>query len=549
MSLFSRHKKFEEKLFEQLGDMEVKPSASLWDRIDSGITGDSFENGVQTGLENFEQMPYPETWDKIAAELPEAKVSNRFARYYIGVALVVLFSVGIYIGKNWQPQPAVRTQPKQPKQRLANASDQSEQLAIAKIQTPSQPVEAGKMINNESGNNGSGTSPAVRSIPPAGVTPLSAAGEKGLPVLSATPITRVPNKVTKAEKVKSTAEQKTIVAANTAFPTNTTIQNEAKGNSADEEDIAGRLQTPTAASDPSGNNNHPKETVIPAIPLFVQGQSDSNTVQVVTPAFEQPKEMAAVKPDSSLYAQKAQEYNTRSNDEELTPVSISVLVGAHVSFTTYDAPKEAGSLNFERNIELRKELERPTVDWSGGFLVDYRLNKKWMLSSGVMMVNFKQKFEYTIEKALDPAVNNEVGAPTSNPGDSFVVGNDYSNQIRYSWTEIPLYVNYTITNKGKWNLDMQAGVSYAFINTIDGGMIGYDNKGVLLLKDKTSFPGIQNTVYITAMPQLSYQFAPSVAVGFVPTVKYSLTSIVGNDRWIQQHPYFIGLNICLRKRF
>src|SRR5687767_7116004 len=110
MSLFRKHKKFEEQLNEQLGDMEVKPSASLWDRIDSGITSDSFENGVQSSLENFEQMPYPETWDKIAAELPEPKVANGLLKYYIVAALAVLFSAGLYIGQNWQPKPTLTAQ-------------------------------------------------------------------------------------------------------------------------------------------------------------------------------------------------------------------------------------------------------------------------------------------------------------------------------------------------------------------------------------------------------------------------------------------------------
>src|SRR6478609_11633535 len=106
MSLFKRHKKFEEQLNEQLGDMEVKPSTSLWDRIDSEITDDSFESGVQNSLENFEQMPYPETWDKIAAELPEPKLGHGLIKYYIVAALAVLFSAGIYIGQNWQTEPA-----------------------------------------------------------------------------------------------------------------------------------------------------------------------------------------------------------------------------------------------------------------------------------------------------------------------------------------------------------------------------------------------------------------------------------------------------------
>jgi hypothetical protein len=110
-------------------------------------------------------------------------------------------------------------------------------------------------------------------------------------------------------------------------------------------------------------------------------------------------------------------------------------------------------------------------------------------------------------------------------------------------------INYNVRKGERWDLDVQAGASYAIINGVDAGMVSYDNKGVFALKDKNAFPQIKNSVFVSLMPQVSYRFGDNVSVGFVPTFKYSVASMIGNDRWVQQHPYFVGLNICLRKRF
>lgn len=98
-------------------------------------------------------------------------------------------------------------------------------------------------------------------------------------------------------------------------------------------------------------------------------------------------------------------------------------------------------------------------------------------------------------------------------------------------------------------MDMQAGLSYAFINTVDAGIISYDNKGVFVLKNKDAFPQINSTIFVSVLPQVSYKFSEELSLGIVPSFKYSLTSIIGNTNWVQQHPYFIGMNLCLRKRF
>jgi hypothetical protein len=575
MNLFRKHKKFEEQLHEQLGDMEVKPSSSLWDRIDSNIANDSFENGVQDSLENFEQMPYPETWDKIAAELPEEKVGNRLMRYYVAAAFALLFATGIYVGKRFQDDnkliaentqlqelPLNQTEAALPKKLGTENNGEIDEQRKTQRESSSDniiPQTSNTTLNDHSENNvrdQNNESLKSTSISPKNKNIQRSAVENEEEKSALKPVTvdnaQTINKETAASVlVNNTAPTIAATKDHDIKSTQKDIDGEEPGNNNTQSIQSAPILLSKAENTENLNDGLivQNNNIIPADTSKRNASQTNVAAAASTNTLSQPREVIETKPDSAAYAQHVQTLNAKQDNDGLTRFSISIYAGAHLSYTTYNDPKQQTALNFDKNIELRKQLERPEIDWSGGFLLDYRLGKRWMVSSGIAMVNFSQKFEYNIEQALRPTNAAEISAPISNPNDSFVIGNQYSNRIKYSWTEIPVYVNYTIIKGKRWNVDMQAGASYAFINTVDGGMISYDNKGVLVLRGKESFPEIKNTIFLTAMPQVSYAFGSSVSLGLVPTIKYSVTSIIGNERWIQQHPYFIGMNICLRKRF
>ncbi len=551
MNLFRKHKKFEEQLSEQLGDMEVKPSTSLWDRIDANITNDSFESGMQDSLENFEQMPYPETWDKIAAELPETKVRNGLARYYIVAAFAVLFASGIYIGnKVGTKQEAAITGQGVKEDNTRN--DETIPADLEEIKEQNKAAQKGAQPQPISRNHD--VSQKLNKVP----NDLIAQNTIVKPSSSAKGNVQ-PNKVTNpkesspklADDKSNNKQTMTPAAAAPVVSQPVAAMNVVQSND--------QVSQPVRSENVSAKNNEPQVPYnnVPTInnivvPTSNEQQTESGEQQA-TNAKQQiqnadAREVAVINPDSQLLAQKIAAINQLPAADELTKFSLSVFAGTYMCYTTYSIPSSA-TLPFEDNVKLRKQLERPAMDWSGGITIDYRLNKKWMVSGGLMMVNFNQEFNYDISTATQPADPNEVGAPVTNPSDSFIVGNKYSNRIKYSWTEIPVLVNYTIRKGKRVDIDIQAGASYAFISTIDGGMVSYDNKGALILNSKESFPYIQNTFFASLMPQVSYKFGQAVSVGLAPTVKYSITSIIGNNNWIQQHPYFIGMNICLRKQF
>ncbi|MES2559059.1 MAG: hypothetical protein V4590_04930 [Bacteroidota bacterium] len=536
MNLFGKHKKFEDQLKEQLGDMEFKPSASLWDRIDSDITKDGFETDMQSSLENFEQVPYSDTWDKIAAELPEERIGNSLFKYYGWGALSLLFAVGVWVGYEWNKQGETLMATTESPKRAQETPDHEKNITIATekdLPEVTSNTTQSLPATQQSDAVVSETAPAAaieyngpedtHINPTPTFTKAAQPQPKSRPATTA-PQTREPELVAENRVIQVPVAP---VQQHLAMDDNSDVT--AKPSATDEIAVVTKQEPSTPATTIDAR------VVSTDAPPVAVTQSDAREVSA---NGMQPDSVTA-KAIPTLAGPKA---------EELTRFSISILAGAHMSYMNYAKPSDP-QFNFDQNIALRKQLERPDLDWSGGFLIDYRISNKWMLSTGLMMVNFNQQFHYDTLQPTVPVNPNETFGAVYESTDSVITGNGYSNRIKYSWTEIPLFINYNVHRGQRWDIDLQAGVGYAFVSTVDAGMVGQDNKGVFALKDKSAFPQIKNSVFVSVMPQISYKFGQNVSVGFVPTFKYSATSMIGNERWVQQHPYFVGVNLCLRKRF
>jgi hypothetical protein len=546
MNLFRKHKKFEDQLKEQLGDTEYKPSESLWDRIDSDITKDGFETEMQNSLENFEQVPYSDTWDKIAAELPEVKTGNHLFKYYGFSALILLFAVGVWVGYEWNNQEntlmdstetptSAQTSPANEKNNpvvaLSAKSEGTTANTIAPL--PSSPAVVSKTpVMDQANESKQSSSPALNRVE----TESSSTNTVTLQSIGRSskqnPQTTKQAKLIAVEKdreevvIPLSAQQPSVSAVSVAIPVPV------------KEQVVAKTET-------EQTNEAAPPVIPPVVAKVVVSTPPANATAVANEDARVVGSSPSIQPDTTFAI--ARPDVARPKQEELTNVSISIMAGAHMCYMSYSSPGDP-QFNFEQNIALRKSLERPDIDWSGAFFIDYRISKKWMLSTGMLMVNFNQQFDYNTVTASTPLNKNEIPGPVYTT-DSVITGNVYSNRIKYSWTEIPLLVNYNIRRGQRWDIDMQAGVGYAFLNTVDAGMVANDNKGVFALKDKDAFPQIKNAVFVSVMPQVSYRFGENVSVGFVPTFKYSATSIIGNERWVQQNPYFVGMNVCMRKRF
>lgn len=543
MSLFKKHKSFEQQLQQQLADAEFKPTDSLWNQIDGRLEENTFEQAVRGKVDSFEAIPNPSIWHRIDDALTASSIKQRKRiGFFIGGASTLLLALLTFALLNI-PQPQF------PKQ-LATANKPE----VVKPQTPS--------------NNNNLAAPKIKPLPKTNSKnnlPKSNPSNQKQTLGSQERMVQLnSNKSALAQGTSllttpstTTSRQQALVANNQTLLNN----NQTKLELASQKPISPPINidstTHTKAVNPDQPDLLAAAILTPILPDSINELQANNNQYLekntiarpdssVNPAAAKVRELTGT--DTSSVASVSIDKTTQPNENQLTRFSISIYAGAHYSFTSYAKP-QSGSLNFDENIAFRKQLERPAIDWSGGFLVDYHLTDRWMVSSGVLFVQFNQKFQFDTTKALVPANPSEIGAPVLNPSDSFILGNRYSDRIRYSWTEIPIWFNYTAAKGKRWNADIQFGVSYGFIGTIDAGIVSYDNKGILVVQDKEAFPQIRNTFFATVIPQLSYQFGQQVSIGVAPSFKYGLQSIIGNSSWVQQYPYFVGFNICLRKRF
>jgi hypothetical protein len=516
MNLFKKHKTFENSLKKQIGEVEMKPSVSLWDRIDAEMEHDAFEAGIQTRVNTFEQTPYAETWHNIEAGLPKA-AKPWYAPYFSFTTSVAFVMVMVWWFNAEQQQDYL---PKTQQQ-----THITEKTASTKVSSKKGTQKKVALYKPQKSANQSSVFSSLSNIKNMGVEPKR---PKSPSFKERTKNTKFTLPISTELPIK--AAQYDAIPTATEFSANNKIEIPIS--------VLENISTlPVSAKD---------SVMMPTSKINVD-KPPTNREQ--TTALQKPLEVPLlVINDSNNNLQQKELINNYKNPDDVGNFSISIIGGVLLSYSTYQTPATS-TFDFSQNIEFRKQVERPAVDWAGGFLLDYRLNDRWMISSGIMMLNFYQRFDYSVTNASTPGQVNELGAVLSNPSDSIIAGGSFASRIKYSWNEIPLFISYKISQSRRWTIFMQGGVSYGILSAVDGAMVSYDNKGVLILKDENSFPQIKNAAFISAMPQAAYSFGQNVSFGVVPTIKYSVNSIIGNEKWVQQHPYFVGLNLCLRKRF
>jgi len=240
--------------------------------------------------------------------------------------------------------------------------------------------------------------------------------------------------------------------------------------------------------------------------------------------------------------------NYSYSNEELGKFGITSYVGLNMGFMELRSPKNS-VYDLSGNIELRNKVEVPKVDWTGGISFDYYPSKRLILSLGIRFSNLRQKLNYGIS---GPAINPlkiEAGAIYINQNDSIISGENFGYDIIYSYTEIPLSCTLKLFGTSKTSLELKTGISYAFINNVNSYIINNSNVGVLVLYDKSSFPGVRNLIFVNLSPAVSYKYSESVSLGAALSISKSTNSMIENKNWVQQYPSLVGVNIFLRKRF
>ncbi|MBC7381768.1 MAG: hypothetical protein H7296_02100 [Bacteroidia bacterium] len=580
--------KFEEKLNEQLNGMEYKPSSALWDRIEQNLYADSFEPAIQQKLTSYSIDPNEKVWTEIEHNLPESKKRKGLIWFtWIALILGIGFSAGYWFNPNKKTviennganhlnqtvsvEPISKAHPDD-KNNFHSGSTLNKAIAItSEVSTKKKNSLNGstrKTIDNKGSQNAI-MPPDLKPNLRKNIKPYKKEILKisGAPVNTYLLTAKVYTNATVGKRPffneKTEAENSDInIKTNSGLrqPTsNSLVQTD---HSSDKTLTTLNQNAPSDlkqvyAVDTITESTHIPKTNLPN-PLLSQSKlNQTGELSAVIPSAPVKIETA---PQADANSQKnikdtvEEKTVVRPNDygdpeQQLSNISITATVGAQMCFMKLVLPVSE-MYPLQKSYELRKQMETPALDYNGGFYLNYHLNQKWIISSGIQITSFRQTLHYNLTTPLD--TNYNLTQPQSaylNPKDSIIAGTSNILENRYSFTEIPVLVSYNILNGETIDFDLQVGVSYAFINLVNAYMPDPGCVGLLTVTNKTDFPKMKNLFFASFSPGIGFKINNTLSIGALPTIKVSLKNMTDNNNWIEQRPWFAGLNVYMRKRF
>jgi len=577
MSLFkNQNNDFEKKLRDQLNETEFKPSDSLWSRIDQEVNRPEFEKKVEGKIGNYQLDPKKETWEQIEAQLPpEPNGKNR--KKYLWIPLTVLLFVGglgigfwlnqienasnmLVINGNEQQAPSAFEELPNVETKKSSSIQTNTQNEILNDNPVDEEFENIKPKQNDVYANDNNqpkylTSQTKKStkkqIDP--TTSTQTVYNSKLPTASGNEINSGLNKNAVAQKYSQAQIQIALTTSNQtpnnnqppivsdSGVTNILPKNDVTDNQSQNKK---QITTTQILSDQEGTAEREQTT---------QKQTFSNTTQAEVneplaneSTLQQADTAKSIKTvlsplnDSSISVAKTSPNQT--DEERPSKLSLSIMMGAHYS----QMHLYTNQPQLAKHVSLRNQIESAEIEWSGAFLLDYKL-KKFLISSGVQFTNFSMSIRY----GTTPAVQQPSQEPNSQilTKDSITADGLNNTRIRYTWNEIPLLITYRFTPHKRLGIEAKFGVSYAFISTIDAALVGQNNVGVFAVKNKESFPNIRNSIFGQAFLGLAYQVNSSITFTAMPYLRYSLNNMIDGNYAVKQHPYMVGMSLGLRKHF
>jgi hypothetical protein len=542
MNHLNNQNKFEQKLKEQFDNFEAKPNEALWENIAQNIPSDNFEKTLATKLNTLKYEPNESIWLAIEKRLPFIVQVNK-KLIYLWTFVVLSFGVfaGILINKlvsdsklsdalshpkafvwlesnelpiNREAISNKKLAISHPElvegSKIGNATNENENQALNSSKIPNnllfQNTTSQKVkVNNRAKNNHHSNSVAVTQ-PPILVNKITAQ-----------------NSVVTVEGLMTTG---TIVSANLPLQNKMNIEPE----------------NPPIIVSNNVPTNIENSTNIATKPL---PEPNKDSVAENTNLTKTEKIVATPK-NTNVLAQQVSDENYTGPSLKKEKLTIIAYAGLGYSYMRYAAGNEKG--NSTTNQLLREQTESSESEITGGFLIGYDLTKRFTISSGLILANFKQTMNFSKEKAKNPTSNFEENLIYFN--DTITTGNTNSTTLKYSFTEIPLFITYKAIETQKFELALQTGLGIGFVTGINTYIINTNNIGVYEVTNKDDFPAFKNTLFFSFQPQFTYNLnSPGVSIGLMPIIKTSLTNIVNDENWLKQYPYNMSINVFLRKRF
>ena len=553
MNHLNNQNKFEQKLKEQFDNFEAKPNEALWENIVQNIPSDNFEKTVTIKLNTLKYEPNENIWLAIEKRLPFMVQLNKKLIYFW--AFLVL-SIGVFAGvliNNFINKSNISGTLSHPKAfvwlenngKLAMGNKQAvilslskeaignKQLAISHPET----VEGSKIENVDVKNENHAIN--ANNIPN-NLLVQNAINEK-VKVNNRAKNNRHADSVSVTQPPILTSQltsQNPVVTVEGLLTTGTVVSaNLPIRNNDSKEPINSTSVT---------RNNVPNNTEIP--PIITKKpipEPNKDSVAENNNLTKTEKNVSTPK-NTNVLAQQVSDENYTGPSLKKEKLTIIAYAGLGYSYMRYAAGND--KINSTTNKLLREQTETSESEITGGFLIGYDLTKRITISSGLVIANFKQSMNFSKETAKNPIGNFEENLIYFN--DTITTGNSNSTNLKYSFTEIPLFITYKALENQKFELAFQTGFGIGFITGINTYIINANNIGVYEITNKDDFPAFKNTLFFSFQPQFIYNLnSPGVSIGLMPIIKTSLTNIVNDENWLKQYPYNISMNLFLRKRF
>lgn len=557
MNRLKNQNNFEQKLKEQFDNFEAKPNEALWDSIAQNLPEDKFEKNIASKLNSLETTPSQNVWLAIEKKLPliATQINKKLIYLWTGVVLTFGLIAGYFISQytsNINNLSANLTHP-EAFVWLNNKTPESDTQILATATTPNKTHTHDNMnmhmpalaeVNySHAANKHDLLSHSNTEVESSKVTPANENSASNTAIA-------LQKQKNKENGTINTIASNTLLQNDkdeiTSAPSNTSSlgnnSNAAKNN---DEPIAKKENNNNNKTSDNKSSDINSESKDNSSDALVQNKVDSTVAETKTNRVDTTTENTQIKSMANNQASENDYTGPSLKKERLT-------ILAYVGFAFGNMYYAEGSdkTSASANISLREKTERSASDVNGGFLLGYDLSKRFTLSSGIILANFKQTLSYGVE-APKNSYPIKQGENFQHGSDTITTGGSYTAELKYSYTEIPLFVTYKAFENQKFEIAIQSGLGLGIITGVNTYIISTDNIGIYEVNGKDDFPKIRNTLFFTLQPQIMYNLPANqgISIGCMPTVKASLSNIINDESWIKQYPYSFGLNVFIRKRF
>lgn len=530
MNLFRNRNSIEKRLHSKLRDYEAKPTASLWDRIESELPEHGMEFRIRQKANNFEKTPDKQTWINIEQMLEKEERHINWWKYAPLLALIFISAVAyIFINNEMQDE----------NNKIIKGANNKQ--SITEIQLTKPDFNVFDPPNNTHNRN---SSPNNRQ------SSIKAADNTSGNIAMADSSNNHANKFHNKQANNSPTRTNNLKNGSTVAPSYTAFAEDRSSNSTNS--IANSETQPDWTTKPdldAKQNNETKLIQSQSSMLYADGDSSTYNDKdpVTAKALDKKPEPILIQDIPTISDNETNAKSVSAVDDELSRFSLGVLAGANYCMMQLRSP-QSNRYPLVENTALRQSIERPQIDVAIQFALQYHLTDKLSLSSGVGRLLFRQTFFYNVTAPSIGRSGNELPANSLYKNDSIVAGNTFRSEIRYSWTEIPLSFHYQTRLSNRFNLHVQTGISYAILANADVSMVNYDNIGVLIINGKDDFPGFRNNIMLQGGIGILWQLNNTVHLNFQPHFRAALNNMVENSNWVEQRPVLPGLQFGLYKR-